>query len=365
MNHPIKILLFLIITFLELGFGTTSKQNISKSLDKINKLSHILHTNLDSIFTKEYVKAFGRADASNLLSRVVVSSKKAQYRSNTKKDYFIQFDDIVNSRVIYFGFIYRSNQYVFYYRLCLEGKNITINSINRTLKLDFEQEIEKEIDKYQTKYANDTLDDLANDAICTIRPVNFTHNSGNHSDFLVYVEFFGSDISMSFGFVLENGQYYPRFKYVGAGKSAVTPKLIDIDSDGKMELLLIADEAGNQSGKDFITIWRYQRKRFEEIFREGLSEGYMYCPYFYHNSYSFIKNPINNKMLDISFHVSTDTEFFDVKEPISFYKRYGNFLPKKDSTIFVFNGTKYIPKKKFYDYRAFFRRWCKENNFRE
>ncbi|MDD5687949.1 MAG: hypothetical protein PHE88_08970 [Elusimicrobia bacterium] len=236
--------------------------------------------------------------------------------------------------------------------------------IDRVLKINLKKLIEstflsdkfgselKEIEKIEFKICKTNL-----------------YNDDN-SDILIKVKItateWKSNTCIIFGFIYKDGNYVLTFKDIGWNKSFdIEPKLIDIDSDGKYEIVIEADSSGNQSSALFVTIYKLVTDKYIPVFEEGLDECYASFPYSYTNKYYFVKNKTKSKskLIDIVYNIKTHFESYNPKtdngKDISYYnkiyEKYGNeiFRPFKGEYVFTFDGSKYVCNKEMYDYRKY------------
>lgn len=169
-------------------------------------------------------------------------------------------------------------------------------------------------------------------------------------------EDFGYPPEAVFVFVKENNKYVLKKKEIVENKkSSLVCELVDIDSDGKKELVMENYRYGMAgSGVGDITILRYDKGNFSPVFSEQLyyarpkGEGYSYD-----NNYRFVRNEGNTKLLDIEFEIHIS--YFDYQ---AYRKALENGIepdePKETYTgkfRYTFNGQKYLSGKPVYDYR--------------
>jgi len=194
--------------------------------------------------------------------------------------------------------------------------------------------------------------------------VNFSRHEGC-SDYLIkaniYTDWWKVNATILLAYVRIKNSYHLTFKWIGSSKNFdVHPVLIDIDSDGKKEVLLETDGSGNQSTAVKVTVWRYNGDRFLTVFRQGVMEGYALFPYSYSNNYVFVKNEKNSKLMDIRYRIHTEVDETLLPE---YRKIRGSVkIPKpfQDDIRFQFNGMVYVPNKKVYDYRKPLRQFLRD-----
>lgn len=172
------------------------------------------------------------------------------------------------------------------------------------------------------------------------------------------------------GFIKKGGVYLLSFKDVGWNKSSdIEPELIDIDSDGKSEIIIESDGSGNQGTDESVTIYKLFDTKFRPMFTEGLAETYGMFPYSYSNIFYFIKDSNNPKLLAIVYRINTHFEPFnpqiDDEDRKAYFKsvfeKYGPDISKtfKGEYVFRFDGSRYICSKTMYDYRQYLREYLK------
>lgn len=239
-----------------------------------------------------------------------------------------------------------------------EGIAITIDSLSKLLNCDFGQIV---LQAHERIYGTDPAFDLAAGVSCTLRSVNIAHLQNMASDYLVDFDYPSTSVFMFFAFVRQRGSAPASFSCTSEGRLAAPPTLVDIDSDGRMELLF-TDDLASPAIERSVHLWRYQNQHLEEIFRQGLVKTFDAFPYSYENHFRFSKNPHHAHLLDIVFQVNTQTTFDDSAEAIAFYKEYGNIYALRDSATFVFNGKRYLPGKSLMDYDAPIRQYHRDHN---
>jgi hypothetical protein len=193
--------------------------------------------------------------------------------------------------------------------------------------------------------------------------VNFSSLRGKKADYLVKANFqpewWKDNTTLIFAFLRSDTAYKLSFYWEGGGKSYNhKPRLLDIDSDTRMEILMESDLSGNQGTATQVDIWRFDGKQFQLVFSQGLSEGYTSCPYGTENKYSFTKNQRNPKLLNIRFIVDTDTASVnpELLSHIDPSEKTPKLPPPFHATyLFRFDGTRYVSDKPVYDYRKYFR----------
>lgn len=241
--------------------------------------------------------------------------------------------------------------------------NSSFQSLNQILRVDVKKLLRE---LYEKENPNSVRQELKTIEFRHLR-VNFSHNEGNDVDYLIQAhlrtDWWKTDTNIILAFIKAANKYELKFKWVGWNKGfRSNPKLIDIDSDNKKEILLEADFSGNQSSASFVNIWKFLEGEFKIVFDEGLYEGYGLFPYSYTNTYKFAKNGQNSKLLDIVFTIRTDIDELQV----SSYKKNNikiDFdLPKPfhGDVLYQFNGKEYVPNKEVYDYRKYIRLYLKD-----
>lgn len=241
--------------------------------------------------------------------------------------------------------------------------NSSFQSLNRILGVDLKKLLRELYEKENPNSVRQKLKEIEFRHL----PVNFSHDQGNKVDYLIQAhlrtDWEKIDTNIVLVFIKAGNKYELKFKWVGWNKSFESnPKLIDIDSDNKMEILLEADFSGNQSTASFVNIWKFLEGEFRIVFDEGIVEGYGLFPYSYANTYKFAKNKDNSKLLDIVFTIHTDID----EHQVSNYKKnsikFDFDLPKPfhDNVLYQFNGKEYVPNKEVYDYRKYIRLYLKD-----
>lgn len=241
--------------------------------------------------------------------------------------------------------------------------NSSFQSLNRILGVSLKHLLEGLYEKENPNSVHQKLKEIK------VRHlgVNFSHDQGNNVDYLIQghlrTDWWKTDTNIILVFIRSGNQYELKFKWVGWNKSfRSNPKLIDIDSDNKKEILLEEDFSGNQSTGSFVSIWKFMEGEFMIVFDEGLKEAYGFFPYSYRNAYKFSKNKYDSKLLDIVFTIHTEI----AEHQVAYYKnnniKLGFDLPKPfhDDVLYQFNGKKYVPNKEGYDYRKYMRLYLKE-----
>lgn len=233
-------------------------------------------------------------------------------------------------------------------------KKITFDQVNTILGMDIEKLLRDSL-KYKDS-------EFRSHATLYLTRTNFSSAKRTKEDYLlkanIKAEWWKNNTTLIVGFIKESKAYRPVFCWEGGNKSYnANPKLIDIDSDQKMEILIEEDYSGNQSTAMRVDIWRFNGSQFESIFSEGLDEGYTSCPYSTSNEYHFVKSKNNPKLLDICFIVKTSIDM-----PGKIIQEYWSNnqrnlkLPKpfRGKYVFSFDGTTYVSDKDVYDYKKFF-----------
>jgi hypothetical protein len=132
-------------------------------------------------------------------------------------------------------------------------------------------------------------------------------------------------------------------------------ELIDIDSDGGQELLIDDEQS--------VQIYKYQNNNFTRIFHEDLfGDELVYfiepdysdihgitTPYTYKNSYEFVPNKENPHLLDLVFKIETQPPELWGKWEKEGYDLF--YEPVKDTVVFSFDGSGYVPNKEVYNYK--------------
>jgi hypothetical protein len=225
------------------------------------------------------------------------------------------------------------------------------SSINAVLGIRLEQLLR---DFYPEETRNGAQEKIREMEYKAMR-VNFSRHKGR-SDYLVkaniYTDWWKVNATVLLAYVRIENSYRLTFKWIGFNKNFdVHPVLIDVDPDGKKEFLLETDGSRNQSTAVKVTVWRYNGERFVPVFQQGVEEGYALFPYAYGNSYAFVKNEKNSKLMDIRYRIRTEVD----KTLLPEYRKTGGNVempkPFQDEIRFHFNGKVYVPNKPVYDYR--------------
>jgi|GEM_PF-6174146 len=153
-------------------------------------------------------------------------------------------------------------------------------------------------------------------------------------------------------YVKTGKQYELAYHYVGWAKGADAAfKTIDLDHDGRSELIAEYDMSGNQSTAVWVRIYRFQGAKAVEIFKQGLEEQYAFWPYTYANTYSFIPNAGQPGRLDIAFTVSTDVTPHSKADLPEALRQTVFPKPVKETIRFAYNNAQYRPLQPVYDFR--------------
>jgi hypothetical protein len=331
------------------------------------RLAKALKLDLRAVIAAEYFKYSGDADTNRFISGAVCTAKRTclHVSSEMQRDYFLEINDTTQEQILFLGFVWHPREYQLYYSWLAQGKRASVHSLARLLHLNLEPLL---IDSFRrTSIYSDSSEarSFLRDAVITYQLLNFSGDSLHPNDYLVQLNKpnikYSQDLTVAF--VKLRGKYHLAFEYYFAGKDGGEPTLLDIDSDGRSEILIVADEAGNQSTRETVTIWRYRQPRFQIIFREGLNEAYGFFPYNYENKYCFKPNRANTRLLDIDFRINTSIDFYTSEAEKLYGSQVQGLRPVTDSVTFTFNGVKYVPHKRFYDYRKVFRRYFPEERF--
>jgi len=221
------------------------------------------------------------------------------------------------------------------------------------------------LDTYSEKDIKDITVDIYN--------TNFSKNSDSNQDYHIeaYIEnaeWWKLSGKVMLVFVNDHGRY--KLKYKNTGRRNYRFDFIDIDTDNRMELIREESIGGNGTTHTTVEVLRYTGTEFRTIFKRDLERREPF-PYSYSNSYWFTRNKDNSKLLDIVYSINTefgntfyDPNYEELGDDVFFIEKYkrnfeifGNNPPKpfNDEVLFKFNGSKYVPTKKLYDYNKYFR----------
>lgn len=145
-------------------------------------------------------------------------------------------------------------------------------------------------------------------------------------------------------------------------------EFIDIDADGIPEVVVKRQTVFSYSQEKHdqnMRIYRYQNKKDEYslIFEQSLfGDELVYfiepdytdihgitTPYTYKNSYEFVPNKENPHLLDLVFKIETQPPELWGKWEKEGYDLF--YEPVKDTVVFSFNGSEYVPNKEVYNYK--------------
>lgn len=183
---------------------------------------------------------------------------------------------------------------------------------------------------------------------------NFTSKGLEGNDYLitahVQTDRWKSDAKVALVLVNKDGKYTIAYNHINRTFQLT---LTDINADNIKELVLEEDTAGNQSTKVFVTVYKYDGNNFHEIFYEGLSECYGFFPYWYENTYRFVKSKSRPGFLDIAYNIETTFDKTLLSKRKEYDKYFSSETPEvyKDEVLFIFDGEKYVPSKALYPYR--------------
>lgn len=215
-----------------------------------------------------------------------------------------------------------------------------------------------------TYYDNNNLEllaDIREISIKDIKYINVSHDS-EKLDALVYADVKTTDPSGNSNVLIifenkrisnfnsEDNDYI--FKYGIASK--LDYKLTDIDSDNKSEIIIIEKYDGMVNSKG-MSIIKYTNYGFINIFSRFLEMSKEDFPYSFTNSYTFVQNKKNSKLMDIVLNINTkfdESKYDKAKWEGTILEDKPN--PVKENVVFMFNGNEYLPDKQMYDYTIFF-----------
>ncbi|MDD2401753.1 MAG: hypothetical protein PHI90_05130 [Clostridia bacterium] len=146
-------------------------------------------------------------------------------------------------------------------------------------------------------------------------------------------------------------------------------ELIDIDTDGGQELLITDNNRDIFANGliDTVTLYKFQNDKFSIVFRENLSQENTPIAYNdgkdillnYNNHYQFVKNKHNPKLYNIVFDINVQLFYEDTFYEFETSKTLNDSI--NDTVIFSFDGNKYVPNQKPYNYRAPYSRLLKNS----
>jgi hypothetical protein len=191
---------------------------------------------------------------------------------------------------------------------------------------------------------------------------NLVHNGNKNNDYFIIADVVTDWDEDNATIVLAYEKFENRYKLIfkhchSYGGKGFNCGLIDINSDYCKEITMEEDNSGNSYTKNMLSMYKYYKGKYVNIFYQGLSEAYYGIPYFYNNNYAFRKNKNKPWLKDLIFTINTDIDRnIDVNNDI--YKNYkGNMAkPFKDIITYTFNGERYIPNKPVHDYREIIRK---------
>lgn len=151
-----------------------------------------------------------------------------------------------------------------------------------------------------------------------------------------------------------------RFEWRGSRKSCTASfKTIDIEGDGMYEVIIEDDRSGNGGTENRVEVLKYLGGQFRIVFEAGLNRSKGAFPYSYENSYKFVANGVRPELLDIILSISTEVDVPYSDPEYSGYLRANGLLgfkPIKQTVRYMFDGRKYTPTGKPYEYDAYFDR---------
>jgi len=169
-----------------------------------------------------------------------------------------------------------------------------------------------------------------------------------HGDFILLIQVeheWGDNKELLYAFIQnEEYQYNQIFNEI---HQYIDYQIVDITGNNKQELVMITDDSGNSVVLMPIRILQYQDKMMNEIFNEILM-AQPFLPYkddfsvSFDSKYSFV--PTEGKGFNIEFA----TEIFGTQQFGEGKKK----VSQSGHTVFVFDGTKYRPSSKYYDYKS-------------
>jgi hypothetical protein len=209
------------------------------------------------------------------------------------------------------------------------------------------------------------IDNIEKIRLKDLRSINFINNTQDEYPFYdfaisAYVENSSYDDSYSVITLVRNigygtdssYEYVPLFSAVGY----VDYEFIDFDDDGLFEFIFYDCNSGNQSSREFISIYSFKDTEMKRVFHRGITETYGAFPYSYWIKHSFVPNSADPLKTNIKFEIHTefhDSEF--AREYFDYNEYFNNEIPEPvDQTVtFTFDGNQFIPDKEVYDYRKY------------
>lgn len=228
--------------------------------------------------------------------------------------------------------------------------------INRILKIDLRKELIK-INKKDNYNANNNMSEILQIKYIGI---NICFNSSNDYFIDAFIQdkhWWKNSAKIYLILTKQDNKYKVSYKYFGTGDASYADaSVIDIDYDGKYELLLIYDISGNQSASIWADIYKYDngKKELTCIFNQGMIEEYGIFPYSYNNTFCFQKG---NKSLDIVLYIDTKvgkvSDLFEEPYKSKYIKLLNGVTPVKQEVKFIFDGKRYVVPKEMYNYRKY------------
>jgi len=130
-------------------------------------------------------------------------------------------------------------------------------------------------------------------------------------------------------------------------------QLIDIESDGKNELLV---EKKNQHKWDVrsVTIYSHKNDKLDIIFDEYLAWSNNKCAYSVYNEFDFKPNPDASNILDIEFNVRTFIDDYNSinENEAGAHCAWFDFPKVIDEVyVFKFDGERYVSDRPVFEYK--------------
>lgn len=262
------------------------------------------------------------------------AKKTIHINESTKVDYFNE--STKSTRKIL------GNDYSTYY------ESSEARSLSKTLGLDIEERIS-------------TLCGISRQ-IVIFTPVMASISSKDQNDLLVRASYFDDiedpyEKELFIVFTMEQGKYVEQFyqnTWRGKGDD-IKYDLVDIDSDGKNEILLDVIRSSMAHYESNSIILKYINHKLTDIFNQSMSKCSNSTPYSYDNSLAFVQNSDKSRF-DILFQINIEFS----QDIYKFKQEFGNLvIPEENqkggskSFKLTFDGDKYTPDKPLPDYENY------------
>jgi hypothetical protein len=227
-----------------------------------------------------------------------------------------------------------------------------LEDIDNSLGLDFKKDLNKACeltDEKNSKHENIMVN------IQQPLKINFSKMSNISEDYAIIVDVdgnAGAPTSRKYLFVyIKDTNKYTLKLTEESYRFGFGGGFTDIDSDGKKEILI---EMYVDKNDAYAAVLRYSGTKFSTIFKEDLYYVLYNSPFKFDNSYEFVENESNPKLVDILFKIHTTWDEKEYKNPDDdfFRKKYASDKPiaLKDEIVFHFDGEKYVPNKEVYNF---------------